>query len=262
MTGVPTTTSFSSVIGVGNEPPRQADFQGLDDGRLTMVAMATMGLFTLVKLFHECPGTSEEAKTDRWRRCQLLAWHGEEGARWNWNGVEQNLFEGIAQQGVTDLRIRLWTRDDGPNGKEYATQVVRQALKAGLDPYLVIFLSDDWADLMKQPVPAAWKDLSFDERVAAVRSYSRDIVTHFRKEGLTNHLYEIGNEIDYGICGEYPGKSSKKDPASLKRRLWPRTAQLILASQAGVLESDPDAKFLLHISHWWDVEFVKSSFSS
>ncbi len=152
-------------------------------GRWTMVAMATMGLITWLSSPMHAQEPAKKPRLIVGVDANYSLGMEKEGARWNWNGVEQNLFEGIAQQGVTDLRIRLWTRDDGANGKEYATQVVRQALKAGLDPYLVIFLSDDWADLMKQPVPAAWKDLTFDERTAAVRSYSRDIVTHFRKEG-------------------------------------------------------------------------------
>ena len=177
------------------------------------------------------------------------------GATWRWQNGDSNLLEGIARSGVTEFRVRVWTKDDGPHGKKYASELIQQARQAGLNPYAVIFLSDDWADLMKQPVPAAWKDLNFEDRVKAVREYSFETVQYLRKEGLENHLYEIGNEIDYGICGEYPGKSTKKNPESLSRRCWPQAAKLILASQAGVRQADPDAKFMLHISHWWDTDF-------
>jgi arabinogalactan endo-1,4-beta-galactosidase len=182
------------------------------------------------------------------------------GSTWMWEGKPRDLFDGIKAQGVSEFRVRLWTKEDGPHGKAYATDVVKRALRSGLNPYLVIFLSEDWSDMMKQPIPTAWKDLSFEERLVAVRDYSRDVVTHFRKEGLHNHLYEIGNEIDYGICGEYPGKSTKKNPESLSRNLWPRSAEIIRASQAGVLEADPEAKFLLHIAHWWDLDFCVAFF--
>jgi arabinogalactan endo-1,4-beta-galactosidase len=183
-----------------------------------------------------------------------------EGKQWRWNGKPHDLFQGMAESGVRGLRVRLWTKDEGTNGKRYATEVVKRALAAGLDPYLVIFLSDDWADLMKQPAPAAWKDQPLEQRAETVKHYSRDIVAHFRQQGLRSHLYEIGNEIDYGICGVYPGKSTKKSPESLSRRCWPQAAQLIRASQAGVLEADPEAKFMLHIAHWWDVKFVTAFF--
>ncbi len=184
----------------------------------------------------------------------------EDGARWRWGGRQEDLFRGMAERGVQRFRVRLWTKNEGACGRDYATAVVKRAVAAGLDPYLVVFLSDDWADMMKQPVPADWADLSFEERLAAVKNYSRDIVTHMRREGLRSHLYEIGNEIDYGICGEYPGKGSKKRPHDLSRRIWPRAARLILASQAGILEADEKATFMLHIAHWWDAEFCIAFF--
>lgn len=183
-----------------------------------------------------------------------------EGRVWTWDGKSGDLFKGMAAQGVRGFRVRLWTGDEGVNGKAYATDAVKRALAAGLDPYLVIFLSEDWADLMKQPAPARWAALSIPERAQAVRTYSREIVAHFRKEGLRSHLYEIGNEIDYGICGVYPGKGTKKTPEGLSREHWPQAAELIRASQAGVLEADPEAKFMLHIAHWWDVQFCVGFF--
>ncbi|MGI9176654.1 MAG: glycosyl hydrolase 53 family protein [Pirellulales bacterium] len=179
-----------------------------------------------------------------------------EGRLWRWEDGAEDLFNGMAQAGVRGFRVRLWTGDDGPHGLAVATEVVRRSAAAGLDPYLVLFLSEDWADLMKQPAPAAWADLDIPARAEAVRAYSRDAVAELRRAGLTSHLYEIGNEIDYGICGVYPGKSTKKSPESLRRRLWPQAAELIRGSQAGVLEADPDARFMLHVAHWWDEAFV------
>lgn len=182
------------------------------------------------------------------------------GQNWRWSGQEQELFKGMAERGVKQFRVRLWTGDDGTNGKHYATEIVKRTTAAGLDPYLVIFLSEDWADMVKQPAPTIWKDLDLEARAKAVQKYSQDIVTHFRVAGLRSHLYEIGNEIDYGICGVYPGKSTKKNPETLSRQCWPDAAKLIRASQAGVLAADPQAKFLLHIAHWWDVGFCTSFF--
>ena len=182
------------------------------------------------------------------------------GTTWIWNGRQPDLFAGMAAQGVKEFRVRLWMKDDGPHGKTYATEVVKRALAAGLNPYLVIFLSEDWADMMKQPLPASLKGLTIEKRAAAVKTYSRDIVTHFRKAGLTSHFYEIGNEIDYGICGEYPSKGAKKNPAALSRKLWPESALLIRAAEEGVREADPQAQFMLHIAHWWDADFCAAFF--
>lgn len=182
------------------------------------------------------------------------------GTSWAWNSERPDLFAGMAAQGVKEFRVRLWMKEDGAHGKAYATEVVKRARAGGLNPYLVIFLSEDWADMMKQPLPTSLKGLAPEERAAAVKAYSRDIVAHFRASGLTSHFYEIGNEIDYGICGEYPSKGAKKNPAALSRKLWPNSALLIRAAQAGVLEADPDATFMLHIAHWWDADFCVAFF--
>ena len=182
------------------------------------------------------------------------------GTAWTWNGEKRDLFAGMAAQGVKEFRVRLWMKDDGAHGKAYATEVVKRALAGGLNPYLVIFLSEDWADMMKQPLPESLQCLTLAERAAAVKTYARDIVTHFRTIGLTSHFYEIGNEIDYGICGEYPRKGAKKNPAALSRKLWPNSALLIRAAQEGVLEADPEARFMLHIAHWWDADFCVAFF--
>jgi len=184
-----------------------------------------------------------------------------EGRQWRWDGAAEDLFTGMARAGVRGFRVRVWTGDDGPHGLNAAKEIVHRATAAGLEPYLVLFLSDDWADLMKQPAPTAWADLDLSERAAAVRAYSRDTVAALRRSGLTSHLYEIGNEIDYGICGVYPGKGTKKSPESLGRRIWPEAAELIRASQAGVLEADPDARFMLHVAHWWDEAFLVAFFT-
>ena len=183
------------------------------------------------------------------------------GARWKWNGQEQDLFDGMRKQGARWFRVRLWTSDEGVNGKSYAAKVIERATKAGLTPYLVIFLSEDWADLTKQPAPKIWRDLPLGQRAEAVRQYARDTVRDLRERGLTSHVYEIGNEIDYGICGVFPGKHAKKDPENLKSRIWPDAARVILACERGIKEADPAATFLLHIAHWWDADFCIAFFN-
>ena len=183
-----------------------------------------------------------------------------EGRAWRWAGQAQDLYEGMAAAGVESLRVRVWTGEDGPHGTRAAEALIRRAVAAGLDPYPVIFLSDDWADLVKQPAPAMWRELELEPRREAVREYSRELVVSLRAAGLVGHRYEIGNEVDYGICGVYPGKSTKKNPESLSRRCWPDAATLMVASQKGVLEADPEARFLIHIAHWWDAEFCIAFF--
>ena len=56
------------------------------------------------------------------------------GARWKWDGRERDLLVGMREEGARWLRVRLWTNDDGVNGRNEATTLVERAVKAGLQP--------------------------------------------------------------------------------------------------------------------------------
>jgi arabinogalactan endo-1,4-beta-galactosidase len=162
----------------------------------------------------------------------------------------------FAANGVDSFRVRLWVGDEGESGLDYATELAQRAQKAGLRPYLVIFLSEDWADVNKQPVPEIWSDLSFDERAARIEDYSYRVTNHFRDAGVDIEFYEIGNEIDYGISGVFADTTQARDPDSLREKIWPDEAYLIRAAVAGVREADADARFMLHIATSWDPDFT------
>ena len=168
----------------------------------------------------------------------------------------------FAANGVDGFRIRLWVGNEGESKLDYATDLARRAQQAGMHPYLVLFLSDDWSDVNKQPAPAAWANLPVDERAAAIRAYARETAQHFVDQGITLDFYEIGNEIDYGISGVFADATHPRDPATLRADTWPDEAQLIQAAIDGVREADPDARFLLHIATGWDGDFAVAFFQA
>ncbi len=165
-------------------------------------------------------------------------------------------FAFFAAQGCQGARIRLWVGDEGMNRLHYATQTALRAKKAGLKPYLVIFLSEDWADFVKQPVPASWKELTLEEKAASVEAYSSSVVRHMAKQGVEIDTFEIGNEIDFGICGEFEEEWPKRMSLEYMRaRIWPRMIPILKAAQAGVLKEQPRAKFILHLAQWNNVDY-------
>jgi arabinogalactan endo-1,4-beta-galactosidase len=91
----------------------------------------------------------------------------------------------------------LWIGEDGINRLNYAVETARRAQRAGLKPFLVIFLSDDWADLVKQPAPTVWKDLAPAKKLAAVEAYTERVVRHMAESGVDIDTFEIGNEINF-----------------------------------------------------------------
>ncbi|MCK4242871.1 MAG: glycosyl hydrolase 53 family protein [Dehalococcoidia bacterium] len=75
-------------------------------------------------------------------------------------------------------------------------------------------------------------------------------------------FYEIGNEIDYGICGIFADATQPRDAASLRSAIWSDEARLIQAAIEGVREADPEAHILLHIASSWDPDFAVAFFQA
>ena len=140
----------------------------------------------------------------------------------------------FATNGCQNARIRLWVGEEGSNRLTYATQTALRAKQAGLKPYLVIFLSDDWADFVKQPAPAVWKKLTPENKLVTVAAYTESVVRHMARNGVEIDTFEIGNEIDFGICGEFEEEWPKRVSLEFMRtQVWPRMVPILKAAQAG-----------------------------
>jgi arabinogalactan endo-1,4-beta-galactosidase/endonuclease I len=186
-----------------------------------------------------------------------------DGRPWTQNGKADDLFKILRAAGLDSVRIRLWTGDDGVNGLNYATDLARRAQQCGLNPYLVIFLSENWSDYVKQPVPKIWEKLSYEEKLKAVETYAERVTRHFSDHGVPVDYFEIGNEIDFGICGEYEPEWSKRVSTDyMKAAIWPREAAVIKAAEAGVRKVRPGAKFTLHLTQWWNPGYCGDFFKT
>ena len=186
---------------------------------------------------------------------------GETAGHGFWVGDQRvDPLELFAVNGANGLRLRLWVGDEGESKLNYATELAQRAQQAGLEPYLVLFLADYWSDVNKQPAPAEWADLSLEERIAVVRQYSFETAKHFLDQGITLDFYEIGNEIDYGICGVFADLTQPRDVESLRKNIWPDEARLIQAAIEGIRQADADAHILLHIASSSDPPFASAFF--
>ena len=168
----------------------------------------------------------------------------------------------FATNGANSFRLRLWVGEEGESKLDYATELAQRAQRAGLRPYLVMFLAEDWADVNKQPAPVAWAGLSLEERAEAIRQYAYETARHFMEQGINLDFYEIGNEIDHGICGIFADTSHPRDPASLREDIWPDEAKLIQAAIEGIREADPGACIMLHIACTWSPPFTLAFFKA
>jgi arabinogalactan endo-1,4-beta-galactosidase len=180
-----------------------------------------------------------------------------------WVGEQRvDPLELFATNGANGFRIRLWVGNEGESRLEYATELAHRAQSVDLHPYLVLFLSEDWADVNKQPAPATWAELPPDQRADAIRQYARETTRHLINQGIELDFYEIGNEIDYGICGVFADPTHSRDADSLRNDIWPDEVRLIQAAIKGVREADPEARFLLHIATSWEPSFAIAFFQT
>ena len=178
------------------------------------------------------------------------------GRTWSDAAGPVDPFTHLAAAGADAIRIRLWVGDQGMNRLDYALATAKRAQAVGLRPYLVLFLSEDWADLVKQPVPAAWAALPLEQRAAAVEQYAELVTRRFADAGVNANLYEIGNEIDFGVCGEFEEEWMRRVSLEyMRQRVWPRMAPILLAAQRGVLKADPDARFVIHLAQWNNMDY-------
>lgn len=178
-------------------------------------------------------------------------------------GEKEDVLKILKDSGVEMIRVRLWSKDGGTNGLEESTALMKRAKAAGLKLYVVMFLSEDWADYVKQPAPGAWKGLPFDEKVGAVGAYAERVARHFKEQGLEVDCYEIGNEIDFGICGEFEEEWAKRVSVDyMKATIWPRMAGIIAAAQGGIQKAGGDTKFMLHLTQWWNPEYCTAFFQA
>ncbi len=152
--------------------------------------------------------------------------------------------------------------EKGESKLDYVTELAKRAAQIGLKPYLILFLSDDWADVNKQPAPAEWADLTLEGRAQAIHQYANETAEHFIQQGIQMDFYEIGNEIDYGIAGVFANTKHSRDPNNLRQSIWSDEAFLIKAAIEGVRNADPEAKILLHIATSWSPDFASAFFQA
>jgi len=184
-----------------------------------------------------------------------LSWYDE-------NGRKVEPYEFFAQKGINSARIRLWVGEEGPSRLKYALETAKMAKEARMGILLVLFLSDKWADLYKQPTPEIWTNLNFDQKKEVIEDYARNVVERFRKENVEVSVYSIGNEINYGLCGVFAhDKKSRKRIEWLKNKIWNKIATFIKAGIRGIKTIDSNAKIMLHVA-MIKPEFVKAFFKT
>jgi arabinogalactan endo-1,4-beta-galactosidase len=188
-----------------------------------------------------------------------------------WGGI--NPLDPLKQNGMKWVRVGVTTvssqylantpyeqwptlpwRDEYWSSREFAGQIMRQAQARGYRLNLFLFLSNTAAHASQQNAPPEWAGLSVAETAQRVDQYSFDITNYYIQRGLNIEVYDIGNEIDFGILNFRPGDRIPIPPGVditnnmdyMRNNVWNIEAQLLQASINGVKRANPNAKIVLH----------------
>lgn len=159
------------------------------------------------------------------------------------HGQVADLFDVLADSGVTDVRVRVWNDPWDAEGHGYgagnvdvarAVEIGERATAAGLGVLVDFHYSDFWADPSKQMAPKAWAGLPVAEKAAAVETYTAESLQAFEDAGVDVTMVQVGNETNNGIAGVTG---------------WDDMAQIFSAGSAAVREVLPDALVALHFTN-------------
>jgi len=159
------------------------------------------------------------------------------------DGSPADLFEVLADHGVTDVRVRVWNDPFDAEGRGYgggnvdvdrAVEIGRRATAAGLGVAVDFHYSDFWADPAKQKAPKAWAGMAAVETADAVGDFTREALTAFVGAGVDVQLVQVGNETNGGVAGVTG---------------WPDMARVFSAGSAAVRAVTPDALVAVHVTN-------------
>lgn len=131
---------------------------------------------------------------------------------YDFNGNEQDPLKTFADSGINYIRLRVWNDPYDENGNGYgggnndlptAIELGSRATEYGMRVMIDFHYSDFWADPKRQHAPKAWEVMSVDEKASALYDYTKDSLTQLLDAGVDVGMIQIGNEINYGMAGEY-----------------------------------------------------------
>lgn len=162
---------------------------------------------------------------------------------YNAAGIEQECMALLKSLGMNTIRIRAWVNPSASWNS--AADVVAKAVRAknaGMRVMIDFHYSDTWADPGHQTKPAAWAAQDFITLKSSLASYTADLLTQLKNNGVTPEWVQLGNETNDGML--WPDGKASVNMANF--------AQLINAGYDAVKSVFSTAKVIVHISNGYD----------
>jgi arabinogalactan endo-1,4-beta-galactosidase len=175
---------------------------------------------------------------------------------YNDKGIEEDCLKILKDHGMNTIRLRTFVnpsndKRSGHCSKDETVAMAVRAKKMGMRIMIDFHYSDSWADPGKQRKPAAWEGHTFPQLLNDVYTYTADVMTALKKNGVYAEWVQVGNETPTGMI--YPeGKTSN----------WRQLAQLINKGYDAIKAVSPKSKVILHLDQGNNSQRFKSWFDS
>jgi len=161
-------------------------------------------------------------------------------------GTEKDAMAILKDHGFNYIRLRIFVNPEKGKGYspvegfcdlQHSLAMARRIYDAGMNILLNFHYSDYWADPQQQNKPESWAALSFEALKDTMRTYTRDVLSAFSRQGTPVAMVQVGNEVNHGLL--WPdGHISRMD----------NLAGLLRAGVEGVREADTSMLVMMHIA--------------
>ncbi|MBN8105078.1 glycoside hydrolase family 53 protein [Vibrio vulnificus] len=159
-------------------------------------------------------------------------------------GYRQDVLSILRDHGMNAVRLRVWVNPSDGYYSSLDDVIVKAqwAKDANMDVMIDFHYSDTWADPGNQWKPAAWQQLSFEDLMGQVWSYTRDSLNTLKAAGITPKWIQVGNETNNGMLWNEGMASS-----NMRNYAW-----LFNSGRNAAKEVFPDAKVIVHLANCHD----------
>ena len=166
------------------------------------------------------------------------------------DGTQADALKILKDHRMNWARIRVWVNSpDGYHGKAQLLEMAKRLNALDIKLLVNFHYSDTWADPGKQPKPAAWETLDFEELKRALYDHTFDVCISLKEQGTPPDMVQVGNEITNGMLW----------PDGKNNQSFENLAALLKEGYRAVKDASPATPVMLHLDNggknemyrWW-----------
>ena len=162
--------------------------------------------------------------------------HG--GQLYNAAGEPRENTQLMKELGLNAIRLRVWVNPkEGFCRPDDVLLMASRAKALDMEVMIDFHYSDWWADPGQQNIPAAWKDMTYEEMCQALAEHTRSTLLLLKTNGINVRWVQVGNETTNGFL--WPMGRAKDNMAQY--------AGLTQAGYDAVKQVYPDAQVIVHL---------------